>query len=251
MLPVRRIGFLTLALIALITLPPAAHAQILIEWELGMAWVARNDIRVPGDGGTQFSMVDDLTSEPGFAQRMRVGYMFGGRHAVTFLYVPFTIQAEGEFSEPVNFEGVTFQDGVPTLGKYQVNAGRLGYRYGTVASDRFRLRVGGSAMVRDSKISLENAAGEAASKSGLDFLPLLGADVRWFFAETVSALADFEGMLLPEGGTLDALVAVDVEPADRFRFRVGYRITQGKVDRNGVYNSLLTHHAVIGISLII
>jgi hypothetical protein len=72
-----------------------------------------------------------------------------------------------------------------------------------------------------------------------------------FVTESVSALADVEGMLLPGGQALDALLAVDVEPADRFRFRVGYRATHSKVDRNLLYNSVLTHHVVIGISMII
>ena len=247
----RRIGFLTLVIVALAALPQTASAQILLEWELGMAWVGRNDIRVPGDGGTTFSMVNDLETEPEFAQRIRVGGLFGGRHVITFLYIPFRIQAEGAFDQPVSFEGITFQDGVPTLAQYRANTGRLSYRYGTVASEGFRLRVGGSATLRDTKISLENAAGEAASQSGLDFLPLLAADARWFFTEAMSALVDVEGMLMPEGGALDALIAVDVEPADRFRFRVGYRMTQTKVDRIHLYNSLLTHHFVIGISLII
>ena len=246
----RRIGSLTLAIVALALLPQAASAQILLEWELGMAWVGRNDIRVPANG-TTFSMVSDLETEPGFAQRMRVGGIFGGRHAVTFVYIPFRIQAEGEFDGPVDFEGITFQGGVPTLAQYHGNTGRLSYRYGAVASEGFRLSVGGSAALRDTKISLENAAGEAASQSGLDFLPLLAADVRWFLTESVSALADVEGMILPEAQGLDVLLAVDVEPADRFRFRVGYRATHSKVDRNLLYNSMLTHHVAIGISMII
>jgi hypothetical protein len=247
---VRQIGSLTLAIVALALLPQAASAQILLEWELGMAWVGRNDVRAPSDG-TTFSTTTDLETEPGFAQRMRVGGIFGGRHAVTFVYIPFSIQAEGEFDGPVDFEGVTFQGSVPTLARYTGNTGRLSYRYGAVASEGFRLRVGGSAALRDTKISLENAAGEAASLSGLDFLPLLAADVRWFLTESVSALADVEGMILPEAQGLDVLLAVDVEPADRFRFRIGYRAIHSKVDRNLLYNSLLTHHVAIGISMVI
>jgi hypothetical protein len=243
--------FASLSLLVFVTssLPHDTRAQIRLEWELGMAWVGRNDVTAPREDGTMFSLVDGLSTEPGFAQRIRVGYLFGGRHEVSLLYVPFRIQSDGEFDEPVDFNGITFQDGLATLGKYRMNAGRLRYRFGAVATDRFELRIGASAALRDSKTSLENQAGVVASKSRLDVLPLAGAHIRWFLTDYVSLMADGEGTVLPSGRVLDALAALDVEPADRFRFRVGYRVTENIMDSSEFYNSLLSHQAVIGISL--
>jgi hypothetical protein len=60
-------------------------AQVFIDVEVGTAYTASNDVRIPGDTGTRFSLSDDLQADRVGFFRLRAGYTFGERHTMVIL----------------------------------------------------------------------------------------------------------------------------------------------------------------------
>ena len=74
--------------------------------EAGFVFSGRNDVRILGDGGTKFSLVNELTSKPQPVFRLRLGYRSLQRHLITALYPPLSLNATGEVH--VGFAGEAY-----------------------------------------------------------------------------------------------------------------------------------------------
>ena len=61
-------------------------AQALVDVETGSVITGYNDIRVPGDLGTLFSLKDDLKSKIKIFYRLRASYTLQSRHTISLLY---------------------------------------------------------------------------------------------------------------------------------------------------------------------
>ncbi|HEX6272876.1 MAG TPA: hypothetical protein VFZ53_07550, partial [Polyangiaceae bacterium] len=92
---------------------PSLRAQVEAEMEAGYVFVGRNDARIPGDGGTKISLVDDLSTDPAPVFRVRLGYRFAERHLVTALYAPLELTSSGRIDRDVAFDGGTYPAGTP------------------------------------------------------------------------------------------------------------------------------------------
>jgi hypothetical protein len=79
---------LPLLLLATLGWTSTAHAGVETDIEAGVVFATRNDARIPGNGGSDLSLVDDLKTSPAPAFRLRLGYRLGQRHVVTALYAP-------------------------------------------------------------------------------------------------------------------------------------------------------------------
>lgn len=103
----------------------SALAGVEAEVEAGYVFASRNDTRIPGKGGTDLSLVDDLSTDPAPAFRVRVGYRIADRHVVTALYAPFQINARGTAAQDIAFAGGAYPAGTPILAVYRFNSYRL------------------------------------------------------------------------------------------------------------------------------
>ena len=65
--------------------PALAQTEIRLEGDL--TWQTRNDQRVPGNGGTEFSL-SDIKQGPFPNYRLYVGHRFQERHEIRLLYAP-------------------------------------------------------------------------------------------------------------------------------------------------------------------
>ena len=106
------------AVLLLLTLPCEAQAQDRwrFDFENGAAISGYNDVRIPGDTGTAFSLTDDLTSDTSYFWRVRADLRVARNHVVSALVAPLSIDAAGTFDQPVSFAGTTFAPGVPGEG---------------------------------------------------------------------------------------------------------------------------------------
>jgi hypothetical protein len=73
--------------------PNAAHAEYVLNFQVASVSTAKNDVQIPGDTGTRFSLSDDLHAERAFSWRIEAGYIFGGRDYVGFM----VLEAEKPF----------------------------------------------------------------------------------------------------------------------------------------------------------
>jgi hypothetical protein len=205
------------------------------ELEGGPVWQAKNEVRIPGNTGTEFSFKDLIGSGPYAAGRFTLDWNIRERHGLRFEVAPLRIDGTGTFNQPVSFAGTTFSPGTPTEGKYKFDTYRVSYRYLFFNKNPLRMHVGATLLVRDAKIELEQA-GLNASDSNVGVAPLLNFSTEWAFARRWAAIFDFEGLAGGPGRALDLALKLRYDLTDQWSVGGGYRMLEGGVDSDDVYN---------------
>lgn len=223
-----------------------AVAGVRLDVESGLVGSGYNDVRIPGDTGTLFSLSEDLSTDSDAYVRARVEWEFGDRHAVSALYAPLTLSAAGTLGEDVAFAGEVFPAGTEVEGTYTFNSYRLTYRYTLTESDRFEAGVGFTAKIRDALIRVEGG-GQEAEKKNVGFVPLLNFRLAWDLTDRVGFLLEGDALAAPQGRAEDVTAAVLFSASDRVQVRVGYRIVEGGADNEEVYNFALINYACVGV----
>ncbi len=241
------LGTATLVASLLLVLPPAgARCALRLDVESGLVGSGYNDVRIPGDTGTLFSLSEDLDTNSAPYFRARLEYAFGGRHAVSALYAPLTLTAAGTLADAVVFADAEFPAGTEVEGTYTFNSYRLTYRYTLTESDRFEAGVGFTAKIRDAVIRIEGE-GQSAEKANVGFVPLLNFRLAWDLTDRVGLLVEGDALAAPQGRAEDVIAAVLVDATDHIQFRLGYRIVEGGADNDEVYTFALLNYASAGV----
>ena len=231
-----------------LTLAPAAIAQVELDFETGAVFSGYNDVRIPGDAGTLFSLSEDLDADPSAFYRIRVFYDFNERHHLGALLAPLSINSTGTLNRDLLFEGTTFSAGAPLEATYQFNSYRLIYRYDFLRTEKLELGVGFTAKIRDAKIAVESG-GLASEKTNVGFVPILHFRLHWHFADRLALLIDGDALAAPQGRAEDVLAALTFGVTERLDLKLGYRILEGGADNGEVYNFALVNYASIGVIL--
>ncbi len=225
-----------------------ASAAWFVEVESGVAVAGYSDVRIPPDGGTEFSLVDDLDADPTPYVRLRAGMRLGDRHTLLALAAPLRIDSQGSFSEPVFFHGVEFATGIPIDALYRFDSYRLTYRYRLWATPRVRLELGVTAKVRDAEIRLEGG-GAATSKTDTGFVPLLAFAFDWRWADRAGLTIEGDAAASPggEGRAEDVFAGVRWAAHPGVDLLLGYRLLEGGADVETVYNFAMIHYPSLGL----
>lgn len=205
-----------------------------LELEGGSLWQNRNDVRIPGDDGTRFSMQDLIGDGPFPVVRLTADWDIDERHAVRLVLAPIEFDGTGELEGPTSFAGETFAAGVPTEGTYRFSSYRLGYRYTFLHQEHWRLRVGGTLFVRDAKIELEQGA-TRASDSDVGVVPLLDFAAEYYPAKRWSLVSELDGLASPQGRAVDFSLKGRYDLADWCSLGLGYRTIEGGADNDDVF----------------
>ena len=215
-----------------------------IELEAGPVWQSKNDVRIPGDSGTRYSFKNLTGDGPYAAGRLSVGWDIRERHGLKFVVAPLRVNGSGTFDKTVSFAGSTFAAGKSTDGNYKFDTYRLGYRYLFLNNPSWRLRAGGTVLVRNAEIELRQN-GVTASDSNVGAVPLLSLAAEWSFMDRWEAILDFDGLAGGPGRAFDAAIKLQFDWTDRWRIGAGYRTLEGGVDNDTVYNFAWFHYAFI------
>jgi hypothetical protein len=216
-----------------------------VEAEGGAIWFGRNDVRIPGDGGTRFDMGDLTGDGPEPYIRLTGEYSFG-RHSFRGVAAPLRVSGGGELSETVQFAGETFAPGLPTRGVYQFNNYRLTYRYTMRDTGTWGWGLGAVAFVRDAKVELSQGD-TTARDTDLGLVPLAHISAWTHVGERAALRFELEGLAASQGRAFDGSVMLDYRPTDDWSIGVGYRVLDGGVDNDDVYNFALVHHALVSV----
>lgn len=244
-----RAAALGLSIVACIGwLPTRAAAEVELDFEAGLAAASANVVRIPGAGGTRFSLVDDLESSIVPAFRVRAGYRIAERHLVSVLYAPLSLNASGAFDRDVEFQGKTFAAGDPVLATYRFDSYRLTYRFSFVRDEELELAAGLTGKIRDAEIALYGR--EAASKTNTGFVPLLNLFAHYRpGAGVIGILLEADALAAPQGRAEDVSLAVTWDVREEITLRAGYRMLEGGADNDEVYNFAWLHYGVVGVAL--
>lgn len=223
-------------------------AQALIDLESGLVFTGYNDVRIPGDEGTLFSLKNDLIPETAFFYRIRLNYTIKSRHTLSLLYAPLETKSQGSVTNDILFEGVVFPANNELEGTYKFNSYRLTYRYDIVQKPRFEFGLGLTVKIRDAKIAL-SSPGLYSEKTNVGFVPIINFMLLWKMNEKFGLLLDGDALAAPQGRAEDVLLAATYKLSDIFGVRAGYRILEGGADNDEVYGFALFHYASLGLSI--
>jgi len=225
-----------------------ANAQLFFDVESGYVFNGYNDVQIPGDTGTRFSLTEDLKAESSFFYRLRMGMILGERHTISALYAPLSIQASGSLNKPVFFFEEVFPAGIPLEGTYTFNSYRLTYRYALKNSKNWRIGLGFTAKIRDAAVKLEGN-GKTSEKTNVGFVPLLNFLFEYKLNDKASILLKGDALASPggQGRAEDVLLALQYWMNDKIQIRAGYRILEGGANVEEVYNFALLHFITLGL----
>jgi hypothetical protein len=242
------LSFAGIVIVTLVSAVPML-GQWSFDFENGVALAGYNDVQIPRDAGTLFSLSEDLAIDPAYYVRFRLGYRWKDRLTLSIFAAPFRLRGAGTADRQIDFNGDTFGPGVPLTGVYKFNSYRLSYRYDLVRRGRWRIGLGLTAFVRDAAIKLEGG-GQSSTKSNVGFVPLLNFSVLWQFAKDWAVLFEGDAAAAKQGRAEDVLLALQFRLSDRLALRAGYRILEGGADVEEVYNFALVHYLGAGVTYV-
>jgi hypothetical protein len=219
-----------------------------LNWRLGLeagpVWQSRNDVQIPGDTGTRFSLVDIVGSGPFPYVRVELAYKFNDRHSLRFLFAPFQYTETGVLNDNVSFAGESFTAGQATEVKYQFNSYRATYRYHFFSNDHWEWYVGGTLKVRDAEIRLSQGS-VSARDTDVGVVPLLNLYGEYRLANAWTFILDLDGLASPQGRALDLGLLAQYDLSDAWYIAGGYRTLEGGADNDSVYSFAWFHYAVL------
>lgn len=223
-----------------------AHAGAEAELEAAVVAATRNDVRIPGDTGSSFSLVDDLSASPAPAFRVRVGARIAERHLVTALYAPLRLSARGSFDRDIDFAGTTFPAGTSVYALYRFDSYRLTYRYSFLRDEAFELAAGFTGKVRDAEIALYGQS--VGRKTNTGFVPLLNLHAEWRpKGGAWGVLLDADALAAPQGRAEDVVLALTWTAREGVDLYAGYRTLEGGADNDAVKSFAWLHYGAVGM----
>lgn len=232
---------------ALLLASSAAAAEYYFDAEGGRVGAAHNTVKIPLDGGTRFSLTDELKSDAAPYLRLRVGRR-SGRGDISFLAAPLTLRSSGRLDRAVNFKGEVFPGGVPVEAVYRFNSYRVKYLREFYRRDGLLMCWGGALKLRHAGITLTGGGASAESKdTGL--VPLAAFSLDYAFSPGWLLNFDAEALGAPQGRAEDVMLAVSRELRPGMRLRAGYRFLEGGSGAGEVYTFAWLHYFLAGLTV--
>ncbi len=219
-----------------------------VELEGGRLFPGRVDVRIPGDTGTRFSLVNDLDADDTGYVRMRLAWRSAPRHNWAVSIVPIEVAASGTLEIDTRYVDTLFAAGTRVDATYRFNNYRLTYRYLVRKTERFQAELGATLFVRDAKVTLQSDTQKDAS-SDLGVVPLVSFAVSWLLWPSFELVLDGDALAAPQGRALDVFGGVQYRPRENWGLGVGYRVLEGGADNNDVFTFALFHHVALQANL--
>jgi hypothetical protein len=234
-------------ILAVLGISAPVYADWFIDLENGLALSGYNDVRIPGETGTLFSLSEDLQTDSSYFFRVRLGYQFKSRHTFSIFAAPLTLNASGKVAKEITFFEETFPSNIPLTGSYTFNSYRLTYRYDFLRKDKWQAGIGLTAKIRDAAIEIEGG-GKSSKKTNVGFVPLINFRVLWQFHNDWGMLLEGDAAWSPQGRAEDVLLALQYGLSKNLKLKAGYRILEGGADVEEVYNFALVHFFSAGLT---
>lgn len=216
-----------------------------VDVESGQAYSGYNDVRIPGNTGSDISLCEDLDAESTEFVRLRLSIDLGDRHRLSFLFAPFQFESMGTLDRDIDFNGKRFPGGVPLRSLYRFDSYRVTYQYRWLNNERLNAGIGLTGKIRDAAISLDNDSVKS-EKTNTGFVPLINFAFDWRFASNLGLIIEGDALAAPQGRAEDVLFAMYGTPSNHLRLRLGYRVLEGGADNDEVYAFALVHYLSVG-----
>jgi hypothetical protein len=203
--------------------------------EGGAVWQSRNDIQIPNETGTRFSLLDVVGNGPYGVFRGEVDFDINERHGLRFVFAPLKINDSGVLPSDVSFAGETFAGGFQTDATYQFSSYRFTYRYRFFNGSTWSWKIGFTGFIRDAKIALSQN-GTYAEDTDVGFVPLIHLQGKAKMGENWRFTLDFDGLAASQGRAFDIAAKLGYLLSEHAIVEFGYRTIEGGADVDDVYN---------------
>lgn len=243
---------LTACLIVLVA-AVAASAQTATPGRVGLTveglgvWQQRNDVRIPPDTGTEFSLVDLVGSARTPSVRVEATVDVTERQQIRLVYAPLQLTGRGTPASPIAFAGTTFAP-TPTDGVYKFNSYRATWSYRVHQGRTWTWRLGFTGFVRDARVALTQSD-RTAEDTDVGFVPLGHVSAEARLAERWAVGLALDGSAAPQGRAIDFAAALEYRPTPRWRVFGGYRTIEGGADVDAVYAFAWLNAVVTGLGV--
>ena len=245
----KKLAFVSLfTIISILAFNSNILAQWFLDFENGLATSGYNDVQIPRDTGTLFSLTDDLNTDSTYFFRIRFGYRWKSKHNLSVFAAPLTLKAAGKVDKELVFFEETFLPNTPLNAQYTFNSFRLTYRFDFVRKRKWQVGIGFTAKIRDAVIKVEGG-GKSSKKTNVGFVPLLHFRVLWQFHKDWGLLCEGDAAVAAQGRAEDVLLALQYSLNEKVHLRAGYRIIEGGADVEEVYNFSLIHFLSAGVTI--
>ncbi len=217
-----------------------------IDLEGGPVVAGYNDVRIPNETGTKISLTDDLDADVEPYWRLRAGVAFG-RHSISTLVAPLSLDAAGSAAKLVVFEDTEFPAGTDLRAKYKFNSYRLTWRYSVLVRPSWRFDIGFTGKIRDASVLVESSQ-STAEKTNVGFVPLINFLLSWRLSPCLHLTLDGDALAAPQGRAEDVALLVNYDASSRLSLKAGYRLLEGGADVEDVYSFALLHYGVVGLT---
>lgn len=227
---------------------PTRSADLILSLQGAAVFTGKNDVRIPGDSGTKFSLSDDLQVDTEYTGRLEAGYIHKAKDYFGIVVAPLSVDSHGRVDRNIDYAGTTFPAGTDLKATFRFDSYRFTWRRKLVSSDDLDVWLGLSGNIRDAEITVEGG-GQRATKANTGFVPLINFFVDWRFAKPWSFRAAGDALVGPQGRAEDVLFAVTYDANAATKLFAGYRILEGGADNDEVYTFSLFSYAVGGIEV--
>lgn len=210
-------------------------------------WQQRNDVRIPPETGTEFSLVDLLGSSSSPSVRVTAAVDLTDRQQFRVVYAPLRLTGQGTPETPISFAGTTFEP-APTEAVYQFTSYRATWSYRVYQGQTWTWRVGFTGFVRDARIALTQP-GATAEDTDVGFVPLGHVSAEARLSPRWSAGFEVDASAAPQGRAIDFAATLAYQPTPRWRLFGGYRTIEGGADVDTVYAFAWLNAVVGGIGV--
>lgn len=236
------------AFVILLSTAAAGQERVTIDFENGAAAAGYNDVRIPGSGGTLFSLTDDLQAARTYFWRVRLDYRVTNRNVVSALAAPLSIDSRGTSGIDIVFMNKMFQAGTPLAAQYVFNSYRVTWRYEFVQSTSWRFGLGVTAKIRDALTGLRGG-GQSAEKRNVGFVPLINFKLERSLGRRAAFRLEGDALAAPQGRAEDIFAGLIVPVSAKVAIKAGYRLLEGGADIDEVYTFTAVHYASVGAIL--
>lgn len=229
-------------------LPDPVSAEYVFNLQVAEVFTSKNDVRIPGDSGTRFSLSDDLKADTEFTGRLEAGYIHDKRDYFGIVVAPLSVDSRGRADRDISFAGTTFPAGTDLDAAFRFDSYRFTWRRKLVSRDDLDAWLGFTAKVRDAAITVEGG-GQKAEKKNTGFVPLINFLLDWRFSQPWSFRVAGDALVGPQGRAEDVLFAMLYDVSASTKVFAGYRVLEGGADNDEVYTFSLFQYAVGGVEV--
>ncbi len=246
---IRYFSIVLIILLAVLSIgAAAAYAEYVINVQGAAVYTEKNDVQVPGDTGTRFSLCDNLQADTAFAGRLEAGYVHKNRDYFGIVIAPLSVDSHGSVNEDINFTGTIFPANTDLDATFRFDSYRITWRRKLVAKENLDLWLGLTGKIRDAAITVEGG-GRKAEKDNTGFVPLINFLMDWRFAKPWTIRVSGDALAAPQGRAEDVLFALMYDASASTKVFAGYRVLEGGADNDEVYTFSLFNYIVGGVEV--